>query len=160
MYRKKNIWKDIICLLLKVPRHVTHTDSPPMSNKELVNNFFNLKIQHLEVTVLFEEGKFTKQEIITIVSSISHQIQTFMTSRAISGVISTHFWKHSRACCLFPARRKASPFALFSCLVLHLTRIGNTFNSSFNSPYFKQISSYLQLPPLNPVWPPKQTFPS
>ena len=46
---------------------------------------------------------------------------TFMTSRAISGVISTHFWKHSKACCLLPARRKANPLALFSCLVLSNT---------------------------------------
>ena len=52
------------------------------------------------------------------IKKTNNSTSTLITSRAISGLISTHFWKHSKACCLLPARKKAKPLALFSCLVL------------------------------------------
>ena len=49
-------------------------------------------------------------------------MDTWITSVAIAGVISTHLWKHSNAWVLFPARRNAFAFFRFSCLFLKLDK--------------------------------------
>ena len=64
---------------------------------------------------------------------------TLMTSRAISGEISTDFWKHSKAWALLPARRRASPLALFSCRCLKVFQYCNDYVS-----HMKQKNVFLK----------------